>query len=74
MLDSCKYSADATAKGNDVQETSGCLTPELMEWALKQCEKAKKNGETVIGMAHHNFVPHMTIEDELFYACVLDHG
>ena len=72
MLDSCKYSADATAKGNDVQETSGCLTPELMEWALKQCEKAKKNGETVIGMAHHNFVPHMTIEDELFYAFVLD--
>ena len=39
---------------------------------LKQCEKAKKNGETIIGMGHHNFAPHMTIEPELFFAFVLD--
>ena len=72
VMDTNKYSSDVTAKGDDVQETAGSITPELMQWVLKQCEKAKKNGETIIGMAHHNFVPHMTIEPELFFAFVLD--
>ena len=72
VMDTNKYSSDVTAKGDDVQETAGSITPELMQWVLKQCEKAKKNGETIIGMGHHNFAPHMTIEPELFFAFVLD--
>ena len=72
VMDTCKYSSDVTADGTDEQETSGSITPELMKWVLEQCEKANKNGETIVGMCHHNFVPHMTIEDEIFGAFVYD--
>lgn len=72
VMDTNKYSADVTEDGDDVQETAGGITDELMQWVLMQCEKAEKNGETIIGMGHHNFVPHMTIEPEIFDAFVLD--
>ena len=72
VMDTGKYSSDSTGKGNDVAETAGAIAPELMQWVLEQCEKANKNGETIIGMCHHNFVPHMTIEPEIFGAFVLD--
>ena len=72
VMDTNRYSSDVTDGGDDVQDTAGGITPELMQWILKQCEKAKKNGETIIGMCHHNVVPHMTIEPEIFGAFVLD--
>ena len=30
------------------------VSPELRAWAVKQCEKAVKNGQTVVAMGHHN--------------------
>lgn len=41
-MDTNKYSSDVTAKGDDVQETAGSITPELMQWVLKQCEKRRR--------------------------------
>lgn len=66
VLDSSKYSPDATSDGKDRNETGGNITDSLLQWALDECAKARKQGKTILGMMHHNFVPHFPIEAELF--------
>lgn len=72
VVDSAKYSADATASGKDENETAGALSPDLMEWVLGEIKDAKKNGETPIGMMHHSLVPHMNLEATILQGFVLD--
>lgn len=61
-IDSCRYSADNTDRGKDEHNTSGAVSPDLEQWVLQQIAAAKKRGDTVIGMEHHNLVPHFTME------------
>ncbi len=64
-VDSCIYSNDNGAE-NDEHETAGNISDGLLAWILSECEKAEKQGLTVIGMQHHNLVPHMEIEEATF--------
>lgn len=72
VLDVCKYTADVTADGTDVQETAGGITDELMAWALEEIQDAVQNGETPIGMEHHGVVQHFEIQSSIFQAFLLD--
>ena len=56
-IDSQLYSADNTDSGLNEQETAGHMSDALLEWALKECEQAKKDGKTIIGFTHTNTVP-----------------
>ena len=62
VIDSGRYSADNTRSGKNEHETSGQVPKDVENWALKQIEAAKKRGDTVIGMMHHNIVPHFSME------------
>lgn len=65
VIDSGRYSADNTASGRDEHETSGQIGPDLESWVLKQIAAAKSRGDVVLGMEHHNLVPHFTYEPVL---------
>lgn len=64
-LDTCCYSKDNNSKGKDEHETRGEMSPELVAWAVEQISAAKAAGDRVIGMAHHGFVPHFSMEPDL---------
>ncbi len=65
VMDTAKYSADITKDGNDVGETAGAMSDEFLNWVLAEIADAKANGETVIGVSHHNFIPHFVSEYEI---------
>lgn len=71
-MDVAKYSSDATEAGVNENETSGAISPDLMEWVLAEIKDAKKKGETPIGMMHHSLVPHMELEATILQPFVLD--
>ena len=62
VMDVSKYSADATKDGTDVGETSGAFSEEFLAWVLDEIADAKSEGETVLGVIHHNLVPHFANE------------
>ncbi len=64
-IDSCIYSNDNGAENNE-HETAGNISDDLLAWILDECEKAKNKGLSVVGMQHHNLVPHMAIEEATF--------
>ena len=70
-IDSCIYSDDNGAENNE-HETSGQIAEGLMDWIKAECEEAEENGLTVIGMQHHNLVPHTTIEEATLFAFVVN--
>lgn len=70
-IDSCIYSNDNGAE-NDEHETAGQLADGLMDWIKEECAKAEENGLTVIGMQHHNLVPHTSIEEATLFAFVIN--
>ena len=70
-IDSQMYSADNTDKGLDEQETAGQISASLEAWILAECQKAKAEGKTIIGLIHHNVVPHFDTEVDLFDNFVL---
>ena len=72
VMDTGKYSSDVTEKGKDLAETAGCLTTEATNWVLGEIADAKAKGETVIGVSHHNFVPHFTGEYTIIRGFVID--
>ncbi|MGN0635333.1 MAG: metallophosphoesterase [Acutalibacteraceae bacterium] len=72
VLDTNKYTADATADGEDVQETAGNITDELMAWALEEIQDAIRDGETPIGMEHHGIVQHFELQNTIFQAFLVD--
>ncbi len=65
VMDLSKYSEDITDCGEDYGETAGAFTDEFFEWLLAEIADAKANGETVLGVNHHNLVPHFTNEYEI---------
>ncbi|MEE1011707.1 MAG: metallophosphoesterase, partial [Acutalibacteraceae bacterium] len=70
-IDSCIYSNDNGAEDNE-HETSGQLADGLLDWIVEECEKADDSGLTVIGMQHHNLIPHMEIEEATFAPFVVN--
>lgn len=68
-IDSCMYSEDNGAEGNE-HMTDGRIGEDLLEWVLAECKKADEQGLTIVGMQHHNLVPHMEIEEATFWAFV----
>lgn len=70
-IDSCIYSNDNGAENNE-HETAGQLADGLLEWIEDECAKAEENGLTVIGMQHHNLVPHTNIEEATLFAFVVN--
>lgn len=69
-IDSCMYSEDNGAEGNE-HMTDGRIGDDLLEWILDECEDAEERGLTIIGMQHHNLVPHMAIEEATFWPFVV---
>ncbi len=65
VLDTCCYSADNTSDKENEHETRGEMSSELVEWAVAQIKAAKANGDRVIGMAHHGFIPHFSMEPDI---------
>lgn len=65
-IDSQLYSADNTDEGLDEQETAGKVSEKLLAWTVSECEKAKADGKTIIGLTHTNTVPHFETEVDLF--------
>lgn len=65
VLDTCCYSEDNTSDNEAEHETRGEMSPELVAWAVEQISAAKAAGDRVIGMAHHGFVPHFSMEPDL---------
>lgn len=62
VMDVSKYSADATKDGTDVGETSGAFSAEFLDWVFDEIADANGKNETVIGVIHHNLVPHFANE------------
>lgn len=62
VLDTAKYSAEVTKKGDDKGETAGGLTQDCVDWLLAEIADAKACGEVPVSVNHHNFVPHYTAE------------
>lgn len=62
VIDTGRYSADNTSNGKDEHQTSGQISSALESWVLKQIQDAKSRGDVVLGMEHHNIVPHFSWE------------
>lgn len=71
-FDSNCFSADCTKKGKDEHDTRGMVSEALMEWILAECKDARKHGETIIGMCHHNIVAHHDLENNVLNEFAID--
>lgn len=69
-MDSTISSLDNGAKEDKSHLTDGQIGPDLLEWVEAQCAEAQRRGLTIIGLEHHNAVPHMDIEESTFKAFV----
>ena len=69
-IDSCMYSPDNGADGYE-HLTDGRIGDELLSWIVKECEAAKAKGLTIIGLEHHNLIPHTDIEEATLWAFVV---
>ncbi len=69
-IDSCMYSEDNGAEGNE-HKTDGQIAEGLLDWIVAECKRAEEQGLTVVGMQHHNLIPHMDIEEATFAAFVV---
>lgn len=69
-IDSCMYSEDNGAEGNE-HMTDGRIADGLLDWIVEECAKAEEQGLTVVGMQHHNLIPHIEIEDATLWAFVV---
>ena len=70
-IDSCQYSEDNGAEG-DEHLTDGKIGDDLLNWVVDQANYAKEKGLTVVGLQHHNLIPHMEIEEATIWAFVVE--
>lgn len=69
-IDSCMYSEDNGAEDNE-HMTDGRIGDDLLEWIIAECEDAEERGLTIVGMQHHNLIPHMETEEATFWPFVV---
>ncbi len=72
MIDSGKYSEDLTDDGTDIGETSGAVSEEFTQWLFDEIADAKAQNETVLGVIHHNLVPHFHNEYKIMQGFNID--
>ncbi len=65
VIDGMMYSADNTESGTDEHETGSQMSEKLIAWAVAECEKAKADGKTIIGMTHNSLIPHYETQPDL---------
>lgn len=68
-IDSCIYSNDNGATDNE-HLTDGVINDDLLAWIEAECARAQENGQILVGIQHHNTVPHIDIEESTFWAFV----
>ena len=71
-VDTNCYSSDNTTTGKDEHQTRGAISPELEQWTMDQIKAARDRGDAVIGIMHHNIVPHFTMESTIESIYLLD--
>lgn len=71
-VDSGKYSADQTASGQDLQETGGVISKDLLNWVTQEAKEAKRNGDVVMVMQHHGVVEHFSQEPTIMADYLVD--
>lgn len=69
-IDSCMYSEDNGAEGNE-HITDGRIADGLLEWIVDESENAVEQGLTPVAMQHHNLIPHMDIEEATLWKFVV---
>lgn len=72
LADCGKFTPDITESGEAKQETSGTMTPELLEWILAEAADAKKDGETPILFTHWNLSGMNYFHEYLMQGFVID--
>lgn len=72
MMDTGKYSSEVTEKGDNFGETAGCMTEDFIKWVENEIADAKNDGETVLGVCHHNLVAHFTAQYTIIRGFLLD--
>lgn len=65
VVDSCMYSSDVTAGGENVGDVGGIIGADLEAWILQQADEAKQRGDVVMAMMHHGIVSHFSLEPTL---------
>ena len=75
----CSYTADLTddlrllaldtCSNQYVQDS---ITPELLDWAQRQAETAKKDGKQLVCIMHHNFLEHIPLQSKLMSEFIID--
>ena len=70
-IDSLIYSNDNGAKDNE-HDTAGQIAEGLLDWIKAECAAAEESGLTVIGMQHHNLIPHSNIEEATLFPFVVN--
>jgi len=71
-IDSCCYSSDNTESGEDEHETRGAISADLESWIVEQIQAGRARGDIVVGMMHHNLVPHFSMEPDILSDFVVD--
>ena len=71
-VDSGCYSSDNTKSGQTEHETRGNINPECRAWVVKQIAKAKKRGDTIIGLVHHGINAHFTVQPKILKDFLVD--
>lgn len=74
MIDAGKYTADNTEKKQDVKETGGNITPEVLEWVKGEAAAAKEKGQTPIAFTHWNLSEMNYLHGEILQGFVIDDG
>ncbi|MCQ2471882.1 MAG: metallophosphoesterase [Clostridia bacterium] len=72
VMDTGIYSPDVTKSGEYGGETAGGMSDEFLSWVLDEISEAKANGETVIGVSHHNFMYHFRGEYRVLRGFVIN--
>lgn len=73
MLDSVKYSIETVDKEIDgVQETSGLITTEQLEWLADIASQAKATGDIILVLSHHAWIPHFYRQDKFLKPYIID--
>lgn len=69
-LDACRYDDNDFATNKCYHE--GRLKPETWDFALRELDKAKADGQKVICMIHHGIVEHWKYQDEMVPGYTVD--
>ena len=71
-VDSAKYSSDQTMSGQDIQETGGVISQDLLNWVAAQAREAKQRGDIVMVVQHQGVVPHFGMEPTVMADYLVD--